>query len=97
MRILSFVIENRCVCVHVRVRACVCVRIYARGSAREGEKNRAKGEALSLRLHKTKSTVMSFSCVFCESVCSLVCTYVRGSARVCMCVILGCLLTVCTL
>lgn len=85
MRILSFVIENRCVCVHVRVRACVCVRIYARGSAREGEKNRAKGEALSLRLHKTKSTVMSFSCVFCESVCSLVCMYV--GVLVCVCVL----------
>lgn len=64
---------------------CLCVSVE-----RQGEKNRVrkrkevereKHEALSLRLHKTKSRVMSFSCVF-VSLCVHLCTSVCGSARV---------------
>ncbi len=98
MHILYYVMETRCVCVCVRV--CVFVHMWLWGRERNWEKkykekrkevDRERHEALSLRLHKTKSTVMSLSCVFVslhvawESTC------------LCVCRILGSVLTVCTL
>lgn len=83
MHILYFVIETRCVYV--------CVLVWRDGATwreKGREVEREQHEALSLRLHKTKSTVMSFSCALvspractCHS-----CVRLNVGVRACVCV-----------